>query len=79
MKNIKVISKQMENEELDGEINDKEFLIEILNVSTIPFEYFSEDLKKIREIFDQSVKINGIVVAADVYKVIDKGLALEAI
>ena len=65
-RNTKEIYKQMENDEFDGEINDKELVVELLKFSTTPLLYMTEDIQKDIEFHRRAVKINGMVFAWDV-------------
>ena len=64
--------KQMGNKEFDGEINDKEIVLDYLKVSTqpsatvcccantIPLLCMNEEIQKDNEIYRSAVKINGL-------------------
>ena len=80
----------MENDDIDGEINDEELVLELLKFSTqpsdtvycankIPLLYMTEDIQKDTEFYRRAVKINGIAIAWDVFDVCDKEIVLEAI
>ena len=78
-KKTKEIYKQMENDEVDGENNDEELLIELLKFSTIPLLYRTKYIQKDIEFYRGAVKINGMAIAPDVFEVCDREVILDAI
>ena len=47
----------MENDEFDGEINDKELVLKLLDFSTIPLLYMTEDIQKDIEFYEELLKL----------------------
>ena len=77
--NTKKLKKQMENDEFDGEINDKELVLELLKFSTIPLLYMTEYLQKDIEFYQKAVIIDGMGVAWKVSGICDKETKPDAI
>ena len=75
----KKIYEQMENEEVDGEINDEELVLKLLKFSTLPLLCMTEDLQKDIKFERRVVEINGMVIAWGVYDVCDKEIVLDAL
>ena len=55
--NTKVICKQMKIDKFNGEINDKELVLELLQFSTTPLLYMTEDVQKDFEILGELLKL----------------------
>ena len=77
------IIKQMENDEFDGEINDKELALELLKYSMqpsatvccanrIPWLYMAGTQQKDNEFYRRALKINVMAIAWDVFVVCDR-------
>ena len=77
--NTKEIYMQMENEEVDGEIPDKDFVLELFKFSTLPRLYMTEDIQKDIGFYRKVVKTNGMTRVWDVSDVCDGGVVLDAI
>ena len=69
----------MENDEFDGEKNDRKLVLEILQFSTLPLLYMTEDIQKVIETYRRAVKFNGKAIAWVVLDVCDKEVILGAI
>ena len=76
--NTKDKSKQMENDELDGEMNDREIVLELIESSTARLLYMTEDIRKDIKFYRKAVKINGMAIAWDALDVYDKEMILDA-
>ena len=65
----KEFQKQMGNDELDGEITDKELVLEFLKFSALPPLYMTEDSQRDNYFYRRAVKIIGIATARNVFDV----------
>ena len=64
--NTKKNYEQMEIDEIDGKINDKEIVLDLLKVSTLPLLYLTGDIQKDIAFYRRTTKINGMASAWDV-------------
>ena len=81
---------QMENDDFNDEINDKEQVLPLVKFSTqssptaccaktIPLLYMTENKEKEVENYRRAVKINGMAITRVVFDVCDKEIVLEAV
>ena len=54
-------------------------MLELLEFSTLPLLYMTEDIQKEIEFYRRAVKINGMAIAWDVFDVCDREIILDAI
>ena len=59
----------MENDEFDGEIKDKELVLELIEFSTTPVLYMTEDIRKDVEFYQTADKNNGMAIEWEVFEV----------
>ena len=77
--NTKEIVEQMENYEFDDEINDKDIVLDLLEFSTVPMLYRTENKQKDNDFYRRAVKLSGMTIAWDAYDVCDSKIILDAI
>ena len=77
--NTKDIYKQMENDDFDSEMADKEIVLQLLKFSTTPLVYMTEDIQKDIEFYRRAVEINGMAIAWDVNEICDQEITLDAV
>ena len=68
----------MENDKFDGEVDEKDLVLEQIKFSTLPLIYMFEDIQKRLNFNERVVKINSMAIAWDVFDVCDKKLLLDA-
>ena len=57
---IKENYEQTENDDFDGEVNDKDSVLESLKFSALPLLYMTEDNQKATEFYRRADEINGM-------------------
>ena len=77
--NIKEFHQQIENDQIGGEISDKEMLLKLSNWSTFPRLYMARDVPKNIDLYRRRVKINGMLIELHVFDVCNGEITLEAL
>ena len=79
MNNLNELYKKIEDGELDGEIGDKEMLLELLKCSTLRLLYVTEGMQKYIGLFRRGVEVNRIMIDSVVFDVCDRKIIIEVI
>ena len=69
----------MVNDEFDGEINDKEKVLQLSKFSTLLLLHITENIQKDSEFYRRAVKFNGMTIECDVFDVCEKETILDAL